>query len=117
MAEIIQRPHVEVSATMKFSEIELRALDALVGYGVKPFLEVFYAKMGKHYMQPHEEGLRTLFSSISSVVPGILARTDDARRVFTGERIAAHRPPVQMPKVIGQDAGIDAAMLVARREG
>lgn len=92
MAEIIQKPKVEVSATMQFSEAELRALDALVGYGSDAFLKVFYEKMGKHYMQPHEAGLRSLFESVRQVVPGILSRTDDARRVFTGERIAS-RPP------------------------
>lgn len=90
MAEIIQKPNVQVTATFQFNEAELRALDALVGYGVDPFLEAFYAKMGKHYMQPHETGLRSLFESVRQAVPGILSRTDDARRVFTGERLAIH---------------------------
>jgi hypothetical protein len=90
MAEILQLTKVEVTATMKFSEAELRALDALVGYGCDPFLKVFYEKLGKHYMQPHEAGLRTLFESVRETVPAILRRTDDARRVFTGERIAVH---------------------------
>jgi hypothetical protein len=92
MAEIVQKPKVEVSATMQFNEEELRALDALVGYGTDAFLKVFYEKMGKAYMQPHEVGLRTMFESIRQTVPGILRRPDDARRVFTGERIAAHKP-------------------------
>lgn len=95
MAEILQKTKVEVSATMQFSEAELRALDALVGYGVEGFLKVFYEKMGKHYMQPHEDGLRLLFKSVREIVPGILSRTDDARRVFTGECIAVHRPAAQ----------------------
>ena len=91
MAEIIQRPKVEVSATMSFSEPELRALDALVGYGVDPFLKVFYEKMGKSYMQPHEQGLRTLFESIRESVPSILRRADDARAVFSGSHLAVPR--------------------------
>ena len=109
MAEIVQRPKVEVSVTMQFNEAELRALDALVGYGVEGFLEMFYARLGRHYMQPYEAGLRQLFESVRAVVPGILGRTDDARRVFTGERVAAHRPPPKLAKVIGQDEGISAA--------
>lgn len=88
MAEIIQRPSVEVRATMEFNEVELRALGALVGYGIDPFLRVFYEKLGEHYMKPHEAGLRTLFKAISSVVPGVLERADEARYVFTGQRKA-----------------------------
>lgn len=88
MAEIIQKPTVRVEAVMKFNEEELRALDALVGYGAHPFLDVFYKHLGKAYMQPHETGLISLFESIRNTVPGILSRANDARRVFTGERIA-----------------------------
>jgi hypothetical protein len=40
MAEIIQVPKIEVSATMKFSEVELRALDALVKAGALILAEI-----------------------------------------------------------------------------
>jgi hypothetical protein len=82
VARITQKPTVAVSATLLLSESELRALDALVGYGVDPFLEVFYAKMGRAYLEPHERGLRELFDSIRSTVPGVLSRADDAREAF-----------------------------------
>lgn len=62
----------------------MRAMDALVGYGVDGFLEVFYTKLGKAYMKPHEAGLRSLFESIRGTVPGILQRTDAARKAFEG---------------------------------
>lgn len=109
MAKITQAPHVEVAATMSFTEAELRALDALVGYGFDPFILAFYEKMGKHYMRPHEAGMRSVFESIREAVPGILRRTDDARRVFTGERVAAHRPKPPLEIVMGLDEGIAAA--------
>lgn len=73
---------------MVFTESELRALDALVGYGHEGFLKVFYEKMGRHYLEPHEAGLISLFESIRKMVPPILRRTDDARKVFTGEKVA-----------------------------
>lgn len=110
MAEIVQLPKVEVTATMKFSEAELRALDALVGYGADAFIKVFYEKLGKHYMQPHEAGLRTLFESVREIVPGILGRTDNARRVFTGERVAVH---ADMPERLA-NAGSKIAELNAQ---
>lgn len=92
MATITQRPKVEVSATFLLTEEEIGALDALAGYGVDPFLEVFYAKLGKAYMQPYEEGLRSLFESVRRQVPGILRRAKEAREVFEGAKIAAPRP-------------------------
>lgn len=75
MSTIEQRPTIT---------LEVRALDALVGYGDDAFVKVFYEHLGKHYMQPHEAGLK----SVRELVPGILRRTDDARLVFTGQRIA-----------------------------
>ncbi len=83
MAKILGTGHVNVTATMEFSEPELRALDALVGYGDDAFIKVFYEHLGKSYMQQHEAGLRTLFMSIRSEVPNILSRTDAARKAFS----------------------------------
>jgi hypothetical protein len=82
VARIAQKPTVAVSATLQLSESELRALDALVGYGVEPFLKVFYEKLGRAYLEPHECGLHGLFESVRSTAPGILARADDAREAF-----------------------------------
>lgn len=77
-------PHtkVEFSGDLTLNEVELRALDALVGYGVEPFLKVFYEKMGEAYMKPHEAGLRSLFSAIRANVPGQLQRIDTARKLL-----------------------------------
>ncbi|WP_269501047.1 hypothetical protein [Burkholderia sp. IMCC1007] len=85
MANIAPRATVEVRARMDFSENELRALEALTGYGIHSFLEVFYTKLGKAYMQPHEAGLRELFASVNAHVPPILRRADAAREAF-GEK-------------------------------
>ena len=89
MARIKQAPTVSVEATFVLSEPELRALDALVGYGADAFLGVFYKNLGKAYMQPHEAGLRTLFESIRESVPQILRRADEARKAFSSKPVAA----------------------------
>lgn len=76
-------PHVSsritVNATLVLDEGELRALDALVGYGTQPFLDVFYKHLGKSYMEPHEPGLRRLFKKIRENVPSAIAKADMAR--------------------------------------
>ena len=82
MSRLTQVPTVEVSATIKLNESELRALEALVGYGTDSFLKVFYGQMGKTYMQPHEAGLRSLFTVIRSDLNPILARADAAKKAF-----------------------------------
>lgn len=80
---------VEVKASMVLSEVELRALDALAGYGIEPFLKVFYAQMGKHYLQPHEAGLRALFKTIATVTPGPLRQATNHRH-WLREAAKAH---------------------------
>ena len=74
------RVEVTLRAAIELDEQELGALDALVGYGVDPFLKVFYEKLGKAYMQPHEAGLRSLFEKIRAEVPSALRKVHDARK-------------------------------------
>lgn len=85
MAKLKQQPLVNVTATLEVNEAELRALDALVGYGDDAFLKLFYQHLGTVYMKPHEEGLRSLFAGIRETVPKILKRTNEARAVFIKE--------------------------------
>lgn len=71
---------VEITATLTLNEGQLRALDALAGYGADAFLKAFYVKLGQHYMQPFERDLRELFSLIRAEVPGALDGIDDVRK-------------------------------------
>lgn len=82
MSRLAQMPRVELDVALKLNESEVRALDALAGYGIKPFLEVFYAHMGQHYLKPHEAGLRSLFETIQSELPAIIRRQTAARQAF-----------------------------------
>lgn len=67
------RVEVTLCATVELNEAELGALDALAGYGVEQFLEVFY-------LQPHEAGLRSLLAKVRAEVPGALRKVHDARK-------------------------------------
>ena len=84
MAKIKGSAALQVTAEFTFSEAELRALDALVGYGDDAFLKAFYENLGRHYMEPHEAALRSLFESIREQVPPILHRAHEARKAFKG---------------------------------
>ncbi len=68
------------SVTLTLDEAQARALDALVGYGIDPFLKVFYEKLGRHYMEPFELGLRSLFKAIDEQVEPELHRIKCARK-------------------------------------
>lgn len=82
MAQIVELPIVTVSAKFTVTEGELRALDALAGYGDDAFINTFYEKMGKTYLQPHEKHLREFLKSIRDIASPILSRADNARKTF-----------------------------------
>lgn len=82
MATITQKPTVTVEATFTVNEAELRALDALAGYGDDAFIKMFYEKLGTHYMKPYEVGLREFLTTIRAVAGPIIRRTDNARKAF-----------------------------------
>lgn len=76
---------VNFEAVLHLTEPEIRALDALVGYGIDPFIKAFYEKLGEAYMRDHEGGLRTLFESINKQVRPELAQLDEVKKVLKYE--------------------------------
>jgi len=46
---------------LELTEGEAMALDAICGYGSKPFKEWFYRNLGQHYLKPWEKHLDPLF--------------------------------------------------------
>ena len=84
MAEI-KKQHVSINAvlTLEITEEELRALDALAGYGVDEFLRVFYQGLGQHYLQPYAGGLRSFLHSVRGCAS--LARDAEECRQFMRE--------------------------------
>lgn len=92
MAKISQRATIEATATFTVDEQEMRALDAMVGYGFQSFIDTFKKHMGTSYMAGHEDGCKRFFESIRGSIPAILSRADDARAVFDGTKKAIHPP-------------------------
>lgn len=82
MATLEQRPRVEIDVAIRLNESEIRALDALAGYGTDEFLATFFKYMGESYLKPHEAGLRSLFGAVRSQLTPILTRAEAAREAF-----------------------------------
>ena len=57
----------EFTATLLLNERELRALDAMVGYGEESFLNCFYKKCGTYYLKPYEDGVHSLFDKVAKI--------------------------------------------------
>jgi hypothetical protein len=83
MAEARNRATVEFSSTMTLSEVEIRALDGLTGYGDDAFLTVFKEKLGAAYIRDHESGLRSFFKTVRRDLIPALGDIDQARRDLT----------------------------------
>mgnify|MGYP006348599173 CR=1 FL=1 len=95
---------IEFSATLKLNESELRAFDALVGYGDDAFLKVFREGLGEAYIRNHEAGLRSAFEAIrSQVIPAIQnidrSRKDliEAERRRVANRVIANLGAAESP--------------------
>lgn len=80
--EIISQPKQEFSVILKLTEQEAGALHDIAAYGYKPFMECFKEKLGKHYIEQHEEDARLLFEVVQEEIPRHFARFKEARKVF-----------------------------------
>jgi hypothetical protein len=82
MAKLKSETKITCSITIELSEVEARALDAVLGYNVDAFLKTFYKEMGEHYLKPHEEGLRMLHKTLPSILRGELHNVTMARNAL-----------------------------------
>lgn len=92
MAKIEQRPTITLEATLTLDEREARALHTLSLYGTRAFLKSAENFLGETEYKRNVDGLQSLIDSARSQLAPILSRTNEARWVFTGERIAVPPP-------------------------
>lgn len=76
------RFNTTIRINIDLDEQEARALEALAGYGTDAFLKCFYEHMGKHYLQPHEAGLRRIFDVFQGDVNRQLQKIDQAKKLL-----------------------------------
>ena len=75
---------VHYQCTLRLTEDEMRALDALTGYGFQPFVKKFYEKLGRHYLGPYEKGLQQFFDKVRTEGVRQLKVIDSARKMLKG---------------------------------
>ncbi len=73
---------VTVTATLVLDEREIRALDALTGYGVDTFLRVFKKHLGKGYLRGYEGGVISLFKAVDECCKPAIDSLEKARRLL-----------------------------------
>ena len=82
MDKIKSASQFDVRVILTLTEKEARALEAITKYGSKVFLETFYEKLGKEYLNPFSEGIESLFVTIKEELPKHLKKADLTRDVW-----------------------------------
>lgn len=80
--KVLSHSTFSVDIILKLTEVEARALYNMTVYGHKPFTEWFYKHLGKAYLKPHEEGLISLFETISKELPKHIDKADLIRKTL-----------------------------------
>jgi hypothetical protein len=83
MAESNIKSLVEFKVTLELTETEARALEAIIGYGIKPFLPMFYKHLGEYYLKKYEKGAVSLFDQRQQLNYQ-LYNIDQVRKAITG---------------------------------
>jgi len=78
--KLTSKPQIKLEVNLTLDEDECLALDAIIGYGADKFLDVFYTHLGKSYLQPHEKGVRSLFTGLKETLPEALNKIENARK-------------------------------------
>lgn len=78
MADVKAKASVllEMSICLNLSQEEAAALKEMTKYGIEAFLKGYERQLGKHYIAPHKEGLRSLFKTIDKSLPSELSKLE-----------------------------------------
>lgn len=89
---------IDYSINFVLNYEEAKALDALAGYEYKAFLETFYTKMGKTYLEPYEAGLRSLFERINKDLSYEIKAIDDSKKAIDNALYGLNKIPTVTKK-------------------
>lgn len=75
-AKMNSKIEVDIKVNIQLSLAEAKALLEITKYGYKDFLKVFYDKLGKVYLKPHEDGIISLFETIKTSLNDSIIEAD-----------------------------------------
>lgn len=70
---------IELTSRISFTEVELRALEGIFGYGPEAFIDGFYRQCGSAYVRPYEAGIRSLHEKVLPDLREALRKIDMIR--------------------------------------
>ena len=82
MTRVTNSLSVEFTTTITLTEMEIHALEALVGYGADAFLELFKKTCGVSYIRGAEDGIKTLFHTIARDVAPVHKEIQEAKKAL-----------------------------------
>ncbi|RTK92522.1 MAG: hypothetical protein EKK61_03745 [Rickettsiales bacterium] len=62
--------NIKIDITLNYQEAQ--ALLQITRYNTNSFLEGFYNKLGKSYLEPYQDGVKSLFSTLRGQLPDTL---------------------------------------------
>lgn len=75
----VVKPVLDFKLTLELSEVEIRALDAVFGYSPEAFLQGCYRNLGRHYIEPHAAGVRSLHETVRGFTGSAVAQMNAVR--------------------------------------
>jgi len=82
MATSTPNASIEMSMTVTLTEAEVRALNAIMGYGVASFLKAISSQLSEALPRAHEAGIRSLFDTLQPQCVNAIKRAEAARLAF-----------------------------------
>lgn len=79
------RPKISGEIQFYLTEEEARALHAITLYGYDNFIDAFFKKLGRHYLETHLSGLKSLFNGIKNQVNKDLKILEQTRNYLDAE--------------------------------
>lgn len=73
-------PKLNFELYITLTEEEARAFEAITLYGTNSFLNTFYNTLGKTYLQPHENELKSLFDNVHNKLSQDLKKIDETKK-------------------------------------
>lgn len=90
-AKLNAKTTFEAKMTIELTESEARALNEMTKYGIKSFIEGYRKCLGSHYIDPHIDGLTSLFETIDKTLPNEIYELDKCKKAIDDIKRAARR--------------------------